>query len=288
MNRRSTLYRLGLATSIIVAGTGLALATAAPAQAAVVTTPVAAAPGDVDQVATATCPPGQFLSGAGGAVAGGNGDVTLTDVTPDLGTATVTVWGHANPGAVPGAYTVVAQAICVPGPPPANYQLVTAASPLNPDPVKTEVAVCPAGTRLLGLGNEIRNADGQALYQSSEPDPTLNFATVRAGATGGFVGNWRLIAYGICGTPPPGVVPMLYSATGPLNSADPKLEASPACPAGSWTTGVGGAVRRTAIGTVLLSGFLANGAQDMATTTAVEDGLYLPTWDLTAHNICWG
>jgi hypothetical protein len=32
----------------------------------------------------------------------------------------------------------------------------------------------------------------------------------------------------------------------------------------------------------------ANAAQDTATAGAVEDGLYLPVWDLPSHNICWG
>jgi hypothetical protein len=32
----------------------------------------------------------------------------------------------------------------------------------------------------------------------------------------------------------------------------------------------------------------ANPAQDQAVSGAVEDGVYLPQWALTAHNICWG
>jgi hypothetical protein len=58
--------------------------------------------------------PGEFLTGAAGGINGGGGDVTLTDVIPDLAAQSVTVWGHSNPGAVPGAYEVVATAICVP------------------------------------------------------------------------------------------------------------------------------------------------------------------------------
>jgi len=288
MGHRSKLARLGIAAGVLLAGVGAAITGAAPAQAAVVNATTAAAAGTVSAVAVAVCPAGEFLTGAAGGVNGGGGDVTLTDVIPDLAAQSVTVWGHSNPGAVPGAYDVVATAICAPGAVPANYQLVVSPSANNGDPIKNQAVTCPAGTSLLGMGAELVGADGQAFYQRIEPNPALNAGAVTAGASGGFAGPWQLIGYGICATPPAGLVGTLVSATGPTNSASPKAQLTAACPAGALTTGVGGTVDFSATGNVLLSRIAVNAAQDTAAAGAVEDGPYLPTWNLTAHDICWG
>jgi hypothetical protein len=285
---QSRLARLAVAGCLVLAGTGASVVAATPAAAAVVGATTAAAAGTVSANAVATCPAGEFLSGAGGSIVNGNGDVTLTDVIPDLATQSVTVWGHSNPGAVPGAYTVVAQAICVPGAVPANYQLITSASANNPVPLKNQAVLCPTGTNLLGLGAELLNADGAVFYQRIEPNAALTGGAVTAGASGGFAGPWQVNAYAICATLPAALTGTLVSATGASNSVDLKAQASGVCPAGALTTGVGATVAASATGNVLISALTANAAQDNAGAGAVEDGLYLPPWDLTSHNICWG
>ena len=286
MSHQSNLTRLGAVAGLVMSASAVAVLAATPANAAVINATTAAAAGTVAASATATCPAGQFLSGAAGSVAGGAGDVTMTDVIPDLGTQSVTVWGHSNPGAVPGPYTVVAQAICVPGNNPPNYLLIVSASANNADPIKDQVAVCPAGTNLLGTGAELRNADGNAFYQRIEPDPALTQVSVTAGAAAGFAGAWQLFAYAICATP--AVAGNLVTATGPVNSNDPKAQPSGFCPMGAITTGVGGGFSLSAIGNAMLIRVTANAAQDQAVSGAIEDGTYLPPWALTAYNICWG
>jgi len=287
MSHRSTLTRLGAVAGLVVSACAVAVLTATPANAAVINATTAAAAGTVAASATATCPAGQFLSGAAGSVVGGAGDETMTDVIPNLATQSVTVWGHTNPGAVaPGAYTVVAQAICVPGNAPPNYVLITSASANNTDPIKDQVAVCPAGTNLLGTGAELLNADGNAFYRRIEPDPALTQVSVTAGAAGGFAGPWQLLAFAICATP--AVAGNLVTATGPFNSNDPKAQPSGACPMGALTTGVGGGFSLSAISNVMLIRVTANAAQNQAVSGAIEDGTYLPPWALTAYNICWG
>jgi hypothetical protein len=287
MNHRSTLTRRGGVAGLVVSASAAAVLTATAANAAVVNATTAAAAGTVSASATAFCPAGQTLTGGAGSVAGGAGDVTMTDVIPNLATQSVTVWGHSNPGAVPGPYTVVAQAICVPGNPPPGYTLIVSPSANNTDPIKNQVALCPPGTRVLGTGAELRNADGNAFYQRIEPDPALTNVSVTAGAAAGFAGPWQLFAYAICGAPP-NAGGALFNATGASNSTSPKVQASGACPAGTITTGVGGGVSASATGNVLLTRVTANAAQDEATAGAVEDGTYLPPWALTAYNICWG
>ena len=289
MAHRSWLARLGLAGALAIAGTGIALGAAAPASATVANASVAAPAGTITINAVATCPAGQYLTGAGGWVDGGGGDVALTDVIPDIGARTVTAWAHAVGVAVPGAYRLQAQAICLPGPPPPNYQLVVSPSAANPMAIKTQGVNCPAGTSLLGLGARLDNANGNALYQSIRPT-SLTTGLVTAAAAGGFAANWSLTGYGICATPVAGFAPQpLSAATGPSNSLTPKLTNSPVCPAGTQATGVGGTVEATAAGNVMLDRLTANNApQNMATSGADENGTYLPAWTLTAHDICWG
>lgn len=287
MRVRSRLGRFGLGAALAVAGTSIALSGGTPAHAAVVNNTTAAPAGTVAASAVATCPPGQILTGAGGSIVGGGGNVTLTDVIPNIATATVTAWGHVNGGGVSPAFTVVAQAICLPVAPPPGYQLVVSSGPVNGAPIKTQPAFCPAGFRVMGLGAELAGGNGEVYYQSIAPDPALTVGVVTAGAAGGYVGPWGITTYAICGQPSAVAVPMLFDAAGPNNSASPKAQPSPVCPAGTRTTGVGGTVAPSATGSVLLSAIGANAAQDMTTATAVEDGTYLPPWDLRVFNICW-
>lgn len=286
---RGRLARLAVAGGVVLAATGAAVTAAAgPAQAAVIVNATAAAAGQVSQSSVAACPAGQFLTGAGGQIVGGTGDVTLTDVIPDLAAQTVTVWGHSNPGAAPPAYSVVAQAICVPGAAPANYQLVTAVSANNPNPIKSQPAACPAGTAVMGLGAQLAGASGQVFYQQIQPNAALAGGTVTAAASGGFAGNWQVTTHLICATPPAGIAAALVTATGPNNNASPKSQASPACPGNALTTGVGGQISNTAAGNVILSQMMANGGQNGSFSGGVSDGLFLANWSATTFNICWG
>jgi hypothetical protein len=277
------LARVLAATGLAVAGTAAALAVSAPAQAAVATTAVAFPAGTVTASITATCPLGQFLTGGGGSV-GGGGDVTLTDVIPNLATATVTVSARINSGAAP-AFTLVAQADCAPGPAPANYQLVQTASPLNAVPTKIQTVVCPANTRLLGTGYEHEAAAGQALVRRITPSAALSGVQVESTAVPGFGGNWLLRAFGVCATPPGGF--QLLSSAGAFSNINPRTWAAPACAAGWLTTGVGAEVSPNAAGRVVLRQITTNLAQDTTTSGAVERGVFPPAWALATHNICW-
>lgn len=289
MKIRSRSARLAGAVGLLLASTAVAVATGVTPAHATVTENITAVPaGTPNGFAVATCPAGQFLTGAGGAIAGGGGDVTLTDIIPNVAAQSVTVWGHVNPGAAAGGYDVVARAICVPGAPPAGYTLVTSTSANNGNPVKNEVVACPAGTDLFGLGAELRNANGEVFYRQIEPNAALTAGAVTAAAGGGFAGPWQLVAYAICGTAPANLAGTLVSLTGGFDSVSPKGQASAGCPAGTLATGVGATVAASATGNVLLTGVLPNLAQDNGAAAAFEDGTYLPPWDLEAHVICWG
>lgn len=285
------LTRIAVTTAMVLASMGAAITVAKPAHATVVRNSVPALAGTVAQSATATCPNNQFLSGAGGGVTGGGGDVTLTDVIPNLATRSVTVWAHTNSPVMP-AYTVGAEAICVPGPAPANHVLVSNTTGPNAVVNKSVVATCPAGTQLLGTGYEMNQAFGKAFPRWIYPNFALTTNTVVADATGALVGNpWQLTAHAICGTPPAGVAPSRLGNGGVVNPASPKTTSTIACPAGTRTTGVGSLVAPgpAVAGFVLINGISANLGQDVATTSAVEGnnpGAGV-AWHVDAYNICW-
>jgi hypothetical protein len=290
---RGSRSRLAVLVSATLAGIGAVFVTAAPAQAAVVEVAVAAAPGVVAQTATATCPNGDYLTGAGGGIVGAGKNVTLTDVLPNLATNSVTVWGHTNPGGAPG-YSVVAQAICRSGAPPADYYLEVQRTGSNAVANKAVAATCQGTTQLLGTGAQLRGANGQAFYRSILPNFALTSNTVTADAAFGLAGNWELIAYAICATPP-GAAPVreAQSTIGGANPVNSKSQQTSSCPAGTATTGVGGSA--TAAGGASISGYVfvnqvsSNLAQDTATAEAVEGqnpggGV---NWYLSAYDICW-
>jgi hypothetical protein len=278
-------------TTLACVATVFAVAT--PAQAAVVDVAVAAAAGVVAQSATATCPAGEYLTGGAGGIVGAGRNVTLTDVVPDLATNSVTVWGHTNPGGAPG-YSTVAQAICRPGAPPAGYYLEVQSSGANADTSKAVVATCQGATRLLGTGAEIIGASGQAFYRSILPSFASTSNTVTADAAFGFAGNWELIAYAICGTPPAAApVRVAQSTVGGADPVNSKSQQSGTCPAGTAITGVGGSA--TAAGGATIGGFVfvnqvsSNLVQDTATAEAVEGrnpGAGV-SWYLSAYATCW-
>jgi len=279
------LTRLIAASGLLLAGAGAAVMVPSPAHAAVVEVAVA---GNGAVTATAYCPANEFLSGGGGGIVGGGGDVTLIGIVPDLAAASVTVRAHDNPGGSPN-YTVVAQAICLRGAPPAGYQLVQNVSGAGAAASKNVVATCPGGTHLLGTGFNLMGAGGQAFLRWSVPDFNLTSNTVIADAAGGFANGWQAISYAICATPP-GATTRLGATTG-ANPTNSKSAVTNACPGNSRTTGVGSAASTGAAvgGFVFVNRMSTNLGQQEATAEAVE-GLNpgaAVAWDFAVFNICW-
>lgn len=270
---------------MVLAGAGAAVAVAAPAHASVVEVAVA---GNGAVTATAFCPAGEFLSGGGGGVIGAGGNVTLIGIVPDLATASITARAHDNPGGAPN-YTLVAQAICLPGAPPPNYGLEHSTDGPSVGASKNVVASCDPGTSLLGTGFELDGAGGRAFLRWSVPDFNLTSNTVIANAANGFGGAWEATAYAICATPPGATTRKAQtSGSDPTNS---KSATTDDCPGNTRTTGVGGAASTgTDIGGfVFVNQISTNPAQHKATAEAVEalDPGVGVAWDLDVFNICW-
>jgi hypothetical protein len=297
--------RIAVTTSMVLASAGVAVTTAPPAHASV--TEVAVAGGGLpSQSATASCSDGEWLSGAGGGIIDGGDDVTLTAVIPEADVAagdySVTVRAHVNPGGAP-LFTVVAQAICMPGAPPPNYQIVSQPTGPNGVPSKAPRASCPvvAGTqtRVLGAGAELRDGFGQplgsgeVLFRWIYPNVDLTYNDVFADAAGGFANNWEAVAYAICATPT-GADPFWNSNASPTSSANTQTETTGVCPVDTpLMTGVGSAtapVTAPALGGfVFINEMRADLVQQHATARVVEGVNLAPndTWYMVATGICW-
>jgi hypothetical protein len=152
--------------------------------------------------ATAMCPSGKRVIGAGGSNAGQPGYVVDGIwISPDL--TSVQVRTLRSPGASPDtAPYALAIAICID--PVPGQQRVMAATQNSTGTVKSVSVSCPSGTRLHGMGGMLGGGAGQVGLQAVNATRTFTnslagasvTARVLAGNTYG--GAWRVEVYGVC------------------------------------------------------------------------------------------
>lgn len=152
----------------------------------------------VSKSATATCPPGTKLTGGGGDIIGGYGEVVLDDITPNSGLTSMTVWAFEEDSYAP-SWSVKAFAACanqLPG-----LELIEASS-VEDSLDKWATAYCPAGKVLVGVGGDITGGVG-SVVMTVQPHPTvpLDAVTVRADETDTYTSDWTARAFGICALP---------------------------------------------------------------------------------------
>jgi hypothetical protein len=153
-------------------------------------------PGGSVATATAYCPKGKKVIGAGGRQQG-KAFVVLDSihVPADLGHVTVeTMYAEAVSSNVPLA---VAYAVCVD--PLPGQQRVSASSPYDSNNKLLSVA-CPAGTKLHGVAGGITGAGGQAYIDGLLPHGgglTAAQIDAREDVTG-FTGVWKVDVFAIC------------------------------------------------------------------------------------------
>jgi hypothetical protein len=152
--------------------------------------------------ATATCPSGKRVIGAGGSNAGQPGYVLDGIwISPDL--TSVQARTLRGPGAAPDtAPLAVATAICI-NPVP-GQQRVMAATQNTVGTAKTVSVSCPGGTRLHGMGGMLGGGAGQVGLQSLTATRTFTSSlagasvTARVLAGNTYQGAWRAEVYGVC------------------------------------------------------------------------------------------
>jgi hypothetical protein len=146
-------------------------------------------------VATATCPAGKKVIGAGGA-SGGKPSYVLdaVDITSDLTSVSVETLAaeSSTPGTAPLAQAYAICVVPVPG-----HQLVRASSAYTSADKSLSVS-CPSGKRLHGTGGGMNGAAGQAHLDMVAPNGSRSSRIdAREDATG-YSGTWRVEVYAVC------------------------------------------------------------------------------------------
>jgi hypothetical protein len=230
------------------------------------------------QTANATCPSGTLVTGAGGDITGGVGQVLLAELFPS--TTFVRVTGVEDETGFAGVWFPRAYAICAT--PLPGQAVVAVRSATNSVPKSTTVTCLP-GTRVIGASGAIEAADGQVVLDKIEPNPGLTTVTaVAVEDETGTTGNWTLDALAVCADAPPGLE--LVTVERDADSDPGGVTAT--CPAGKNLLGTGAEIDGGA-GQVFLDDVRPNAALTSTTVTGVEDETGTTAqWILTAHAIC--
>jgi hypothetical protein len=241
---------------------------------------VAQSPNDSEffKTVNADCPTGMQITGGGGDITGGAGQVVLDEITPATVGSFFTAFEDETGFA--GNWFLRAYAICAT--PLPGVQRVFVSSPTDSSD-KSVTATCPAGRRLVGAGGELAGNTGQVVLEDIVPNPGLT--SVRVTGVEDETGTdetWAVFARAICANAPPGLE--LVTAAGEPDSDLAGVTA--ACPAGKNLLGIGAEIEG-GDGQVVLDDVRPNALLTTNTVTAFEDetGFGL-AWFPRAYAIC--
>ena len=231
------------------------------------------------KTATATCPAGKRLTGAGFDVSPPDGRVLIHYVRPDPTLTSVSVRADEDEAGTAAAWALTAYALCAPA--PAGLQRVAATS-ASTSAGKAITATCPAGKRVLGTGGELAGAPRQLMLNRLLPNADLTSVNVRAfeDQTGTTL-SWTVTAYAICASPAQGV--RLKTRTSPSNSGTPRSFTMP-CDAGDVAVGLGAAINGNG-NQLALQGMTPHPVNPGVTAAEDRDGLD-QAWSVSPHTIC--
>jgi hypothetical protein len=232
--------------------------------------------------ASAPCPVGKQLTGLGGEITGGGGQVVAHSLVPQDDLASGSFRAFEDESGTAASWSVRAFSICAPA-----SERAVATTPSN-STAKADLVPCPAGKLVTGGGGEITGGAGQVpLTQIFPADSSLtSFLAVGEEDENGFAGNWFLRIYAICATPLPGLELVTLTADGGIGDADGLVVTTDPCPAGKRVVGLGAEVGGGG-GEVVLKELEPVANLTSARVTAVEDeSEFAGVWSLTAHAIC--
>jgi len=231
---------------------------------------------------TATCDVGDTLLSVGGRVNDGAGDVLLTRAYAD-GALNLATAAGIEAIATTADWDIEVMAVCAPAGMISGLQLIeTTAGPSTSD--KFPLAACPAGKLAFGGGYKVEDGYGLASIDELRFDTALGWVQATSYANGA-VGSYSLTAQAICGTPAASM--SLVSWTSATNSISPKTETPPVCPAGTQTSGIGGAITG-ALGAASIDTLIPKPQLGAGEITVREVGAYSGSWNVLVQAVCAG
>jgi hypothetical protein len=243
--------------------------------------------------ARAFCPETKHVVGGGGWVAELGASptrrVTLTQLQPvrlldGVRDGYVATGAETFPG-VTGDWYVVAYALCANKNALSQWDIVPAQTLLSSQPVQTAAAVCPAGTRVIGTGGKIVNPAGRVALQVARASASGDIARVQAHAADGYSGDWSVVSYAVCVTPPPGYQ-VVYGQS-EQDASESEKTAFAVCPGTKVVHGAGGAITNVAPGNVSLRVVYPSYDPKRVDVIAVENTPTNQDWDfIVAQAIC--
>jgi hypothetical protein len=158
----------------------------------IVSQPSSFGPGGARQ-ATATCPAGKQLIGAGSSLSNGFGQISVKAL--DISTTAATASAIDDEDGYSGPWSVSAYAVCAD--PLPGLQIVLASTDHVSTPTKVVTAACPAGKRALGAGWNLGASEQVLAIDAFIADGT---GVTLSGSEddNGFSGFWNLTAEAIC------------------------------------------------------------------------------------------
>jgi hypothetical protein len=226
------------------------------------------------------CATGQRLTGVGGELVGGFGNVLIAGYfTPPDDPTTIADFEMVSStneatGGQGNGWSETAYALCA-TPPPGLAQVQT----INGATTSSVRSSCPSGKKLLGMAGGVELADGDVVPDGYVPASDLGSMTLTA------IANSEIMeADAFCANPPPGL--QLVSATSPTTSEENGTYVTASCPAGKHLTGTGARVNN-GNNRVVIDDMRPNPALTSVTVSGFEDLLgYDQNWSVTAFAIC--
>jgi hypothetical protein len=146
---------------------------------------------------TAECPSGKELIGMGARINGGNGNVLLESIVPDLTNESVTVSAHESLAGTTGNWSLRATAVCADAGSVFGRYLVDEEDYDDTDDRAAAFAECDEGDRALGAGFVLDGAPGRLHLMTLLPTEDGALAAGEEDAAG-TTASWSVTSIALC------------------------------------------------------------------------------------------
>jgi hypothetical protein len=233
--------------------------------------------------AYAFCPTGKRVIGGGGIVRNAGSSVAIHMLRPEPGSlrdAFLAAASETTP--YNGDWSVTAVAVCAD--PLPGLQYVYSETGIDSNSFKSNVATCPAGTKVIGAGGAVNIGRGRVVLD--EITPATNLQTVRASAYEAEGGNpdvWALSTWAVCAEPMPGLTLVTKLGT---RSAGQSKAIFVDCPAGTKVHAAGGDIHGANGQVVVSSLYPQAGLGSVMLQARVDPTGFAGLWQLRVFAVC--